>query len=175
MTLCTRYSFCTVRRIYHTYIACCLHGDQSCSPTCRCNLRIILHSSFRCCKGLFTLNNVCIMGFSANFISQRIVLLSHAQSCQPVTVKKVLLSLKKQPYFEVKKSIFARGARITSAKFFRPGSRARLRALEAHRFWVLSGAILALFLNIIIQKLWPYFHNINNACKFQNQYKKKKN
>ena len=56
----------------HIYIACCLHGDQSSSP--RCNLRIILHSSLRCCKGLFTLNNVCIMGFSANFISQRIVL-----------------------------------------------------------------------------------------------------
>ena len=55
-----------------------------------------------------------------------------------------------------KKSIFARGARITSTKSFRPGSR-DLRALEAHGFKVLSGAILALFLNII-QKLWPSFH-----------------
>ena len=39
----------------------------------------------------------------------------------------------KKPYFEVKKSIFARGARITSAKSFRPGSR-DLTALEAHGF-----------------------------------------
>ena len=55
-----------------------------------------------------------------------------AQSCQPVTFKKSIIELKK-PYFEVKKSIFARRARITStkrasrarsAKFFRPGSRA---------------------------------------------------
>ena len=57
----------------------------------------------------------------------------HEQSCQPVTFKKSIIELKKT-YFEVKKSIFARGARITSAKFFRPGSRARLRALEAHGF-----------------------------------------
>ena len=45
---------------------------------------------------------------------------------------------------------------------------------------MLSGAILALFLNIFIQKLWPIFHNINNVCKFQNFHspvkkKKKKN
>ena len=47
--------------------------------------------------------------------------------------QKSIIELKK-PYFEVKKIIFARGARITSAKSFRPGSRARLRALEAHGF-----------------------------------------
>ena len=41
--------------------------------------------------------------------------------------KKVLLSLKIT-------SIFAGRARITSAKPFRPGSRARLKALEAHGF-----------------------------------------
>ena len=42
---------------------------------------------------------------------------------------------------------------------------------------MLSGAILALFLNIFIQKLWPIFHNINNVCKFQNFHSpvKKKN
>ena len=33
---------------------------------------------------------------------------------------------------------------------------------------MLSDAILALFLKIFIQKLWPIFHNINNVCKFQN-------
>ena len=32
---------------------------------------------------------------------------------------------------------------------------------------MLSGAILALFLNIIIQKLWPSFHNINNVCNVE--------
>ena len=37
------------------------------------------------------------------------------QSCQPVTFKKSIIELKK-PYFEMKKGIFARGARITSAK-----------------------------------------------------------
>ena len=37
------------------------------------------------------------------------------QSCQPVTFKKSIIELKK-PYFEVKKSIFAREACITSAK-----------------------------------------------------------
>ena len=37
------------------------------------------------------------------------------QSCQPVTFKKSIIELEK-PYFEVKKSIFARGACITSAK-----------------------------------------------------------
>ena len=66
----------------------------------------------------------------------------YMQSCQPVTFKKSIIELKKT-YFEVKKSIFARGARIMSAKrasraqsakFFRPGSRAHLRALEAHGF-----------------------------------------
>ena len=56
----------------------------------------------------------------------------HWQSCQPVTFKKSIIEIKK-PYFEVKKSIFARGERITSAKSFRPGSR-DLRALEAHGF-----------------------------------------
>ena len=37
------------------------------------------------------------------------------QSCQPVTFKKSIIELKK-PYFEVKKSIFARRARIMSVK-----------------------------------------------------------
>ena len=47
---------------------------------------------------------------------------------------------------------------------------------------MLTDAILALFLNIFIQELWPIFHNINlkkkfNVCKFQNFHspvKKKK-
>ena len=45
-----------------------------------------------------------------------------------------------------------------------------------------SGAILALFFNIIIQKLWPSFHNIYNVCNVElslsglkKKKKKKKN
>ena len=41
--------------------------------------------------------------------------IQYMQSCQPVTFKKSIIELKKT-YFEVKKSIFARAARITSAK-----------------------------------------------------------
>ena len=62
--------------------------------------------------------------------------------------KKILLSLKNH-ILRLKKSIFVRGARITSTK--REVFRARLRALDSTR--VLSGAILALFFYIIIQKL----------------------
>ena len=73
------------------------------------------------------------------------------QSCQPVTFKKSIIELKK-PYFEVKKSIFARGARITSAKreVLSAGVQGPLKGSGSTR---VLGAILALFLNIIIQKL----------------------
>ena len=104
-------------------------------------------------------------------------ILPSTQSCQPVTLKKSIIQLKILRW----KKVFLRAERASraqSAKSFWPGSRARLRALEAHGFRCSLGAILALFLNIFIQKLWPIFHNINNVCKFQNFHspvKKKKN
>ena len=69
------------------------------------------------------------LGFNKMINTVYMYVYSLEQSCQPVTFKKSI----KKPYFEVKKSIFAHGASITSAKSFRPGSR-DLRALEAHGF-----------------------------------------
>ena len=48
-----------------------------------------------------------------------------------LSLSKQVLSELKKPYFEVKKSIFALGARIT--KFFRPGSRARFKGPGSKR------------------------------------------
>ena len=88
--------------------------------------------------------------------------------------KKVLLSLKKH-IFRLKKSIFAREARIGRGPgpLMGPGSSQVLGALWCN---------LSLIFEIFIQKLWPIFHNINNRCNFQNfpspvtkKKKKKKN
>ena len=76
--------------------------------------------------------------------------------------KKVLLSLKN--HILRWKKVFLRAKRASRAQS--PFGRGPGPWNTGFRCFLVT--ILALFLNIIIQKLWPSFHNINNVCKFQN-------
>ena len=77
-----------------------------------------------------------------------------------LSLSKISIIELEKTYFYVKKGIF------TSAKSFRPGSRARLSALEAQGVLGALWCNLSLILEHFYSKTHQFF--INNVCKFQN-------